>query len=101
MLHIKAEVQLNEKQRYALAEIDGELMIRAQQGHSIKQIENKELLEVITNPFIYNEIVHGTYYEPMPLIMEGGLNRMKRNHMHFALGTPGKAGVISGMRATC
>ena len=84
-----------------MADIDGELMIRAQQGHTLKKIEDEELLELITNPFAYNEVVHGTYYEPLPLIMKGGLNRMKRNHIHFALGTPGKAGVISGMRATC
>ena len=45
--------------------------------------------------------MHGTYYEPMPLILKGGLNKMARNHMHFALGTPGKAGVISGMRSSC
>ena len=100
-MHIKAEVQLNEKQRYALAEIDGKLMVRAQQGHSLKLVENEELLEAITNPFTYNEVVHGTYYDPMPKIMEGGLNKMKRNHIHFALGTPGANGVISGMRASC
>ena len=76
-------------------------MIRAQQGHTTEKVETAELLEKIENPYVYDEIVHGTYYEPMPLIMKGGLNKMKRNHMHFALGTPGKTGVISGMRASC
>ena len=76
-------------------------MIRAQQGHTTSKVDTEELLDKIINPFVFNEVVHGTYYEPMPLIMKGGMNKMKRNHMHFALGTPGKAGVISGMRASC
>ena len=67
----------------------------------MEKVEDDLLLEKIVNPFTYNEIVHGTYYEPMPLILKGGLNRMARNHMHFALGTPGKTGVISGMRSSC
>mmetsp|Transcript_27431 Transcript_27431/g.20576 ORF Transcript_27431/g.20576 Transcript_27431/m.20576 type:complete len:114 (+) Transcript_27431:380-721(+) len=33
--------------------------------------------------------------------MKTGLNRMARNHIHFAIGRPGKKGVISGMRASC
>lgn len=65
-------------------------MIRALQGDSIKKVQTEETLERITNPFIFNEIVHGTYYEPMPLILEGGLNRMDRNNIHMAVGAPGK-----------
>lgn len=38
--------------------------------------------------------------EPLPLIMQGGLKRMNRNHMHLAVGLPGN-GVISGMRSSC
>ena len=76
-------------------------MIRARQGHTTKVVKTEELLEKITDPFGFNEVVHGTYYEPMPLIMENGLNRMARNHIHFAVGMPGKNGVISGMRGTC
>lgn len=34
----------------------------------------------------------------MPFILEGGLNRMARNHVHMCLGYPGE--VISGMRAS-
>ena len=76
-------------------------MIRARQGHSDKQVKTEDLLEKVRDPFQFDEVVHGTYYEPMPLIMEGGLNKMARNHIHLAVGTPGKNGVISGMRATC
>mmetsp|Transcript_21258 Transcript_21258/g.20409 ORF Transcript_21258/g.20409 Transcript_21258/m.20409 type:complete len:114 (+) Transcript_21258:399-740(+) len=33
--------------------------------------------------------------------MKTGLNRMARNHIHLAIGRPGKNGVISGMRSSC
>jgi len=35
------------------------------------------------------------------LIMSTGLNRMARNHIHMAIGMPGKNGLISGMRTSC
>lgn len=76
-------------------------MIRAVQGHSIQEVKSEDLLELIKNPFQYSEIVHGTYFDPLPLIMKGGLNKMARNHVHLAIGTPGKDGVISGMRSSC
>ena len=33
--------------------------------------------------------------------MKSGLNKMARNHVHLAVGCPGKDGVISGMRGSC
>ena len=99
--HIKQVVDCNDKKRFELKEIEGVLMIRAVQGHSLKEVKTEDLLEPIKNPFQYAEIVHGTYHEPMPFIMKGGLNKMARNHVHLAIGTPGKTGVISGMRASC
>ena len=76
------------------------MLIRATQGHTIKTVKTEELLDRIKNPFEYNQIIHGTYREPLPLIMQTGLNRMARNHMHLAIGLPGN-GVISGMRTSC
>ena len=93
-------VQNNDKKRFELKQEDGVMLIRATQGHSIQTVQTEELLEKITNPFLYNQIIHGTYYEPLPLIMQNGLNRMGRNHMHLAVGLPGD-GVISGMRSSC
>ena len=53
-------------------------------------------------------VVHGTYMPAWKEIRLGGLNRMSRNHMHFAKGYSfqGPEGeetqeVISGMRMTC
>ena len=59
------------------------------------------MLEPIKNPFQYSQVIHGTYFEPLPLIMKGGLNRMARNHVHLAIGLPDNKGVISGMRSSC
>lgn len=76
-------------------------MIRAVQGHSLTEVKTEDLLELIKNPFQFSEVVHGTFFGPMPLIMKSGLSKMGRNHVHLAIGTPGKDGVISGMRASC
>ena len=59
----------------------------------MEQVQTEELLDKIndawaTKPIDLSEIVHGTYLEPMPYIMKDGLNRMKRNHIHFAIGLP-------------
>jgi 2'-phosphotransferase len=63
-------------------------------------VQTEELLTRINNPFQYSQVIHGTYRDPLPLIMQNGLNKMGRNHMHLAVGLPGN-GVISGMRASC
>ena len=79
------------------------LCIRANQGHSIKNtiktnhlltlIEPKEL-STMTTP-----IIHGTTKEAWTnYIQNQGLNKMKRNHIHFASGLPNSNEVISGMR---
>lgn len=44
------------------------------------------------------EILHGTTREAWAKIeTSGGLNRMKRNHIHLAKGRPNSSSVISGM----
>jgi len=51
--------------------------------------------------FIFGgQIIHGTYHEPLPLIMKSGLCRMTRNGVHMAIGLPDNKAVISGMRNT-
>ena len=90
-------VENNDKKRYEVKVKDGLEYIRATQGHSITEVKTEELLTVIEDPFSFVHVVHGTYKEPLPLIMKGGLNKMARNHVHMAVGF-GKNGVISGMR---
>ena len=88
-----------EKQRFQLGEDGGRSMIRAAQGHTIKGlIRDEELLTRIENPADVPFCVHGTMQRFLPSIMANGLNKMGRNHIHFAAGMPGANGVISGMR---
>lgn len=42
--------------------------------------------------------VHGTYKRNLDSILESGLKRMKRLHVHFSCGLPTDGEVISGMR---
>jgi len=93
-------VNSNDKKRFELKEEGGVMLIRAVQGHTITAVKDEDLLEKIINPFKFNQIIHGTYLDPLPLIMSSGLNRMARNHVHLAIGLPGD-GVISGMRSSC
>jgi 2'-phosphotransferase len=61
----------------------------------VSQVEELDLLP-ITDPSQAPEVIHGTYRRFWPSIQKEGLSRMKRNHIHFAPGMPGKDGVISG-----
>ena len=87
------------KQRYGLKEDeDGRLLIRANQGHSIKEVNVD--MERIMSPDDVTSVIHGTNFKAWNEIQKTGLNKMKRNHIHFAAGEPGSEGVISGMRAS-
>ncbi|CAK8692443.1 uncharacterized protein LOC143462229 [Clavelina lepadiformis] len=92
-------VDSNDKKRFELKEINGEWKIKATQGHTVK-VQNLDL-QPITNPKQYTDVYHGTYFEAWEKIKTTGLNRMKRNHIHFSIGLPGQNEVISGMRNSC
>ena len=62
-------VDNNDKKRFELKQEEGVMLIRATQGHSIQTVQTEELLQKITNPFLMSQIIHGTYYEPLTLIM--------------------------------
>ena len=99
--HVCEVVDSNDKKRFELSEIDGVIFIRAAQGHTIKTINDSELLTEISDPAEVPICIHGTYKAALPIIMETGLNKMKRNHIHMAVGIPGEDEVISGMRKSC
>lgn len=72
-------VDTNEKKRYEVMVDDQKIeWIRAAQGHTITSVKEEELLTAIANPWLYNTVLHGTYRDPLPLIMKGGLNKMTR-----------------------
>ncbi len=79
--------------------------IRANQGHSLKLIDDSALqlkpLKEITD-FPSSTIIHGTFVNKLKLIIKsGGLSKMNRNHIHFASGLLSDPNVISGMRKNC
>ena len=96
---IKEVVESNggdiDKQRFDMKIVDGIYLIRARQGHSIQigELLNDEIMMTVIVkqlPFC----IHGTTKENYEkIIKSGGLNRMKRNHIHFAKEPSGTAGI--------
>ncbi len=86
-------VAQNNKQRFGFDETG--TLIRANQGHST----NVELeFESLTPP---DTLYHGTATKFLPSILETGLQRMKRHHVHLSsdLETAAKVGVRHGKLA--
>ncbi|KAI9104499.1 phosphotransferase KptA/Tpt1 [Phlyctochytrium arcticum] len=96
---IQAIVASNDKQRFKLVQgEDGNWMIRANQGHSLKvEVEMTPLTSAAQVP----TVIHGTSRRAWSSIAKDGLKIMGRQHIHFATGRPGDAGVISGMHNNC
>ncbi|KAH9304970.1 hypothetical protein KI387_009374, partial [Taxus chinensis] len=98
---LKEAVKRDNKQRFGLHEENGQLLIRANQGHSIRTINSVELLNPIVSPEEVPVCVHGTYLRYLEVIKKEGLKSMNRIHIHFATGLCKEDGVISGMRSSC
>lgn len=84
------------KQRFLIEQRQGNLFIRANQGHSLNV--NVKMTVLTTAPPI---VVHGTSTECYQLIKKTGLSRMNRLHIHFAKGLPKEQSIKSGMRTNC
>ncbi|XP_010053903.2 tRNA 2'-phosphotransferase 1 [Eucalyptus grandis] len=95
---IKEAVRRDNKQRFSLLEENGELLIRANQGHTVKTVESDSLLKPILSAEEVPVCVHGTYKKNLQSILDSGLKRMERLHVHFSSGLPTDGEVISGMR---
>ncbi|KAF9186236.1 hypothetical protein BGZ51_002184 [Haplosporangium sp. Z 767] len=102
LVDILTVVDTNDKKRFQILEDDhgNKEYIRAVQGHSMSKIADLGY-EEITDATQVPLVVHGTMFSKWPLISEQGLSKMNRNHIHMAVGLPGEAGVISGMRVRC
>lgn len=104
---IRRVVEQNEKQRFGITEdSDGNLRIRANQGHSgavANRINPDKLLQRLnaSNISVDSICLHGTTLAAWDSISQQGLSRMKRQMIHCAGGFPSEAGVISGMRKSC
>ena len=78
---VQQVVAEDNKQRYGMQEVEGELWIRANQGHTVSDVQDDQLLEEILNPSDYPFIIHGTQYSAWEDIQYRGLYRMNRNHI--------------------
>ncbi|WP_341841179.1 RNA 2'-phosphotransferase [Chitinophaga caseinilytica] len=83
-------VRTNDKQRFALN--PGQTAIRASQGHSVAV---ELALPVMTPP---ETLYHGTVEKFLESIRSGGLQKMKRQHVHLSanLQTAGQVGARRG-----
>ena len=102
--NIKYEVDTNDKKRFSMIQEKEEWFVRANQGHSMQCVNTEELLTIITwnDMDKFPVICHGTYVKYWDSIRKEGLNRMKRNHIHFVPSDSfGGSNVISGMRYSC
>lgn len=81
---IRRLVNSNEKKRFGIAVPDDETEehIRAHQGHTIKKIQDAELLREVETCEELSMLCHGTYLLNLDLIREEGLRSMERNHIH-------------------
>ena len=76
----------NDKQRYTIKEINKNLFVRANQGHSMDlQVEMDRIFTPIT-------AIHGTKLSSWKHIQKTGLCRMTRKHIHFASGLNAMSG---------
>lgn len=100
----------SDKQRFELKEEDGLRYIRANQGHSMKVVQDDLLLRRLNvdDTDLPPSCVHGTYRSNYDgILRSGGLlaggiqGGAFRNHVHFAPRDPGDKRVISGMRYNC
>jgi len=97
-------VENNDKKRFAMqfrpsaSRSPADCHIRANQGHS-SEVPELELRRLTAEDLSkYPVVLHGTTERAYQMIRHSGLNRMARQHIHFAKGLPGTSGVISGVR---
>lgn len=99
---VERVVHENDKQRFRLEYKDNDVLcIRANQGHSLKDVQSNELLSLLTKQELSNPqllIIHGTSRKAWEgYIIHEGLKRMTRNHIHFATSLPRSSEAVDGM----
>ena len=92
---LKDIVKTDNKNRFDIKEINNNLYVRANQGHSSGNLNDDKIFEKINEPII--GCYHGTYSDKVDIITKNGLSIMKRKHIHIAESDDS----ISGKRASC
>lgn len=89
------------KQRFKISD-DG-FRIKATQGHTINFVDETLRKMTVEQAAGYDAIAHGTYRKSINLIMNSGLSRMARQHIHLTASdrVDKSIGVISGFRMSC
>ncbi len=98
---IERIVETNNKKRFTLISRDDGTYICANQGHSLKTINNDNLQKLEEPKDFPSQLIHGTTLPKLKLILEsGGLSKMNRNHIHFTsnLTNDDANGVVTGIR---
>ena len=92
---IKKIVDTDNKSRFSLNFKDNQIFIRANQGHSSGNLNDKNMLVLLEKqiPGCY----HATYMNNLNSIKKNGISRMKRKHIHIAESDEAK----SGKRSSC
>ncbi|KAM9957706.1 hypothetical protein ACTFIW_012675 [Dictyostelium discoideum] len=98
---IQEVVDTNDKKRYhmELNDSDGCYYIRANQGHTLENVDNVEMTK-ITSADQVGTVFHGTYRKHLQSILNEGLKKMDRNHIHCVNKIMGQE-ITSGMRGSC
>ncbi|CAD5118004.1 DgyrCDS6745 [Dimorphilus gyrociliatus] len=88
----------DKKKRYEIKESGGQAFIKACQGHTIS-INNTSIQKITTQQAqSYGFIIHGTNNKCWQKIRQTGINRMNRQHIHFARDDEN---AISGIPSGC
>ncbi|SCU94159.1 LAME_0F06370g1_1 [Lachancea meyersii CBS 8951] len=102
MSDIDRVVANNAKKRFHIQSVNGQALICATQGHSLKSVSpSDEVLQKISSQEqLPSKLVHGTNFNSLHLILQSEcIKKMRRNHIHLASGITGlDDGVVSGMR---
>lgn len=88
----------DEKQRFKVVYHGADYFIRANQGHTLRELIDETLLfaKLESQGEILGEAVHGTYAVHWPSIKRVGLWKVDRDHIHMAQGVLEAGGIIQG-----
>ena len=98
-------VRVCNKQRLELRTENAQLLVRAAQGHSMREVQDDLLLRrlSVVDSNLPEFCVHGTFDKHLPSILRLGLitggTRYSRNHVHFTPYEPNDSRIISGVRS--
>ncbi|TMW55676.1 hypothetical protein Poli38472_010558 [Pythium oligandrum] len=96
-------VRTNTKKRFTITtdESGAVKYIRANQGHTLQLVSDDALLTPLEDPSELPYCIHGTYTKFWESILDNGLSRMTRNHIHMTPTEVTGGDVVSGFRTNC